>query len=116
MTDKAFCRSVIIAAMLLGVAHAGPAVDFVKDVQPIFEKSCLGCHGSALQMGGLRLDAKNFALAGGQSGKVIQPGNASGSMLYRRIAGTGGQARMPIGAKPLEPAQIELIRSWIEHG
>ena len=85
MTDKAFCRSVIIAAMLLGVAHAGPAVDFVKDVQPIFEKSCLGCHGSALQMGGLRLDAKNFALAD----QIRQRLTQLGVTLEDRPGGTG---------------------------
>jgi mono/diheme cytochrome c family protein len=91
-------------------------VDFAKEIQPIFEKSCYSCHGEKLQMAGLRLDSKKLALAGGQSGKVIHPGKASESSLYKRVAGIGDQARMPMGGKPLEPAQIGLIQAWIDQG
>jgi hypothetical protein len=49
-------------------------VDFSRDIQPILEKSCYGCHGAKMQMGGLRLDSKKLALDGGQSGKAIIPG------------------------------------------
>lgn len=91
-------------------------VDFVKEIQPIFEKSCYSCHGEKLQMAGFRLDSKKLAFAGGQSGKVIHPGKASESALYKRVAGIGDQARMPMGGKPLEPTQIALIQAWIDQG
>lgn len=90
-------------------------VDFVKDVQPIFAKSCYGCHGPKQQMGGLRLDSKKAALAGGISGQDIHPGKAAESPLYLRVAGLGDLARMPMGGK-LEPAQIETIKKWIDQG
>ncbi len=90
--------------------------DYAHDIQPIFAQSCYGCHGPKSQMGGLRLDAKGPALAGGQSGKVILPGNATGSILLKRISGSGEQARMPMGGKPLAPAQIATIKAWIENG
>jgi len=67
-------------------------------------------------MAGLRLDSKKLAFAGGQSGKAIHPGKASESSLYKRVAGIGDQARMPMGGKPLEPAQIGLIQAWIDQG
>ena len=95
---------------------AADRIDFVKDIQPIFQKSCYRCHGPKLQMGGLRLDAKKPALAGGQSGKAIQPGSASESPLYKRIAGIGEQPRMPMGGEPLAAAEIALIRAWIDQG
>ena len=91
-------------------------VDFQKDIQPIFEKACYICHGPGTQMSGFRLDLKQAAFAGGASGKVIIPGKASDSSLYKRVAGIGGLARMPFGGKPLESAQIELIRNWIDQG
>ena len=94
----------------------GQAVDFVRDVQPIFVKSCNGCHGEKAQQAGLRLDSKALALAGGQSGKVILPGQAGTSSLYQRVAGIGEQARMPMGGKPLPPEQIDTLKRWIEQG
>ena len=88
---------------------AAPAIDFARDIQPIFAKSCNGCHG-ATAMGGLRLDSKALAA------KAIKPGNASASSLYTRIAGLGEQARMPMGGKPLAPGQINAIKVWIDEG
>ncbi len=108
----------ILCGGLLAVGTAGAAgkVDFVRDIQPIFEKSCYGCHGPKQQMAGLRLDARQVALAGGRSGKVILPGKPADSLLYQRVAGIGDQARMPMGGKPLDPEKIAAIQAWIEQG
>ena len=91
-------------------------VDFAKDIQPIFERSCYSCHGAKTQLGGLRLDSKTLASSGGQSGKAFVPGKAAESHLYQRVAGIGDQARMPMGGEPLPPEQIALIRAWIDQG
>ena len=90
-------------------------IDFARDILPILEHSCHSCHGSGLQMGQLRLDSKEFLLAGGQSGRVIQPGKAVESALYQRVAGIGDLERMPLGGA-LENRQVELIRAWIDQG
>ena len=95
---------------------ASASVDFPKQIQPIFESSCYGCHGPKMQMAGLRLSEKSAALAGGQSGAAIIPGKSADSPLYRRVAGLGDQPRMPMGGKPLDAAQIALIRAWIDQG
>ena len=92
------------------------AVDFVRDVQPILQRSCAGCHGAKSQMASLRLDGREAAMRGGQSGKVVVPGKSAESSMYLRVAGIGEQARMPMGAKPLAPAEIAAIRNWIDEG
>src|SRR5438034_3123717 len=98
-------------------ADVAPAkVDFLQQIQPVLESSCYGCHGPKMQMAGLRLSEKSAALAGGQSGAVIIPGKSADSPLYRRVAGLGDQPRMPLGGKPLDASQIELIRTWIDQG
>ena len=111
-------RCTILAALtaFLLPAQSPQPVDFTHDVQPILAKSCEGCHGAKLQLGGLRLDARDAALAGGQSGKAIEPGSSEKSNLYTRITGKGDQARMPMGGKPLPPDQLETIRLWLEQG
>ncbi|HCC56802.1 MAG TPA: hypothetical protein DEQ47_05980, partial [Solibacterales bacterium] len=96
---------------LLGIAYGqATKVDFVKDIQPIFQKSCLMCHGPHQQMGNLRLDAKQSVFA-----KVVVPGKSAESPLYQRVAGTGDVARMPMGGV-LAKAQIDTIKAWIDQG
>jgi mono/diheme cytochrome c family protein len=36
------------------------APDYVKDIKPIFERSCVKCHGPEKRKSGLRLDKKRF--------------------------------------------------------
>lgn len=91
-------------------------VDFTRDIEPVFSKSCNSCHGAKTQMGSLALVSSKLAMTGGVSGKVIVPGDAANSTLYQRVAGIGDQARMPMGGKPLPPAQVDLIRRWIAEG
>jgi len=92
------------------------AARLFSEVQPVFAQSCFGCHGAKVQLGGLRLDEKSAAFAGGKSGKVILPGDAANSQILKRLAGAGGLARMPLGGAPLPPEKIELIRQWIDAG
>ncbi len=103
--------SIWTCVFAFGIAQeSATKVDFAKDVQPIFEKSCYACHGAKTQMGGLRLDSKQIAFS-----KAIQAGDAAKSALYQRVAGLGDQARMPMGGK-LEPRQIALLKTWIDQG
>jgi hypothetical protein len=89
---------------------ASGAVDFVRDIQPIFQKSCLMCHGPQTQMAGLRVDAKQSVLT-----RVVVPGKSAESRLYRRVAGIGDVARMPMGGR-LSDDQIAMIKTWIDEG
>src|SRR5579872_3820213 len=74
-------------------------VDFQRDIQPIFEANCYGCHGPNTQLSGFRLDVKQAAMVGGTVGKNrdVVPGKAAESALYARVAGLGGVERMPMG-------------------
>jgi mono/diheme cytochrome c family protein len=110
-----FCVAAAAAPFFSGSA-ANQAVDFARDIQPIFEATCYKCHGPKSARGQLRLDNKMVALKGGISGAAIIPGDAKKSLLMRRILGADGEARMPMGGAPLKPAQIELIRKWIDQG
>ncbi len=98
------------------VVSAFQQIEFVRDIQPIFESQCVACHGAKKAAGQLRLDGKASALKGGISGSSIVPGNSKASLLLTRILGEGGQAQMPMGGDPLKPEQIELIRQWIDAG
>ena len=89
-------------------------ITFAHDIAPIFQKNCIACHGSEKPQGGLRLDSEAATLKGGESGKVIIPGDSEKSPLVKRLLGVGEEARMPMGADPLPASQIKLIRAWID--
>jgi mono/diheme cytochrome c family protein len=89
-------------------------ITFARDIAPIFQKSCNSCHGSEKPQGGLRLDSEAATLKGGESGKVIVPGDSEKSPLVKRLVGVGEEARMPMGADPLPANQIKMIRAWID--
>ena len=90
-------------------------VNFVHDLQPIFNTSCVRCHGSSVQMGQLRLDPKP-GFTRGDFGKAIIPGKSGESLLVQRIQGLGDKVRMPLEGDPLSVEQAALIRVWIDQG
>ncbi|MBS1833541.1 MAG: DUF1549 domain-containing protein, partial [Acidobacteria bacterium] len=102
---------ILSVCVLLAQENAAAAkVDFEREVRPVFEKSCYGCHSAKAQMGALRLDTKAGAA------RTIAPGKPGESTLYTRIMGRGDLPRMPMGGKPLEAAQIATIKTWIAQG
>ena len=83
--------------LLLAAASSVAALsaqDFVKDIQPIFRKKCVGCHGAAQQVNGLRLDDGVAALKGGYSGPAIVRGKSAESKLIERMVRRGSRAEL----------------------
>src|SRR5690349_21655908 len=112
-------RSRCLAAVVALAAHAAPtsAPDFVRDVQPLLAARCLVCHGSKMQMHGLRLDRRTDALRGGESGvPAVVPGNSAQSLLIRYVAGLDPKVVMPPSGPRLTAEQVALLRAWIDRG
>ncbi len=92
-------------------------VDFTREIQPILTRSCLSCHGSRKQRGGLRLDQARAARRGGDSGPVLKPGDAGHSRLMSLVSGLDPELKMPpAGKPPLTAAEMGLLRAWIDQG
>src|SRR5262245_24040028 len=111
-----FPRSVVAVFLLPLASYAEvPArIDFQRDVRPLFEKRCFGCHGPEQQMANFRLDRRRDALRGG-SIVVIAPGSSSASRLFHKISGTRYGQRMP-PTGPLSDDEIEIIKRWLDQG
>src|SRR5579885_659868 len=112
--------AVLIAVLASGTvlqARSGdqPAVEFQKEIAPIFRSSCAPCHITAV-MGKLKLDSEASVLKGGESGPVVVAGHSADSLLVKRLLGTTDAPRMPMGAPPLSPDKIKMIRAWIDAG
>ena len=94
-----------------------PTVDFAREIAPILESKCLPCHGPEKQRSGYRVDVRAIALEGGEySAPNIVPGNAAKSPLYLYVSGGDPEMEMPPKGEPLNPAEIDLIKRWIDEG
>lgn len=91
-------------------------IDFRRDIEPLLRIHCHSCHGATQQAGGLRLDNRAAALAGGYSGLVIQPFNSAESKLIHLVAGVKKDLVMPMAGERLTAVQIGLLRAWIDQG
>ena len=101
---------------------ADKTVSYETDIKPIFDKSCIKCHGEQKPKGKLRLDSLQGVLKGGEDGKVIVPGKSTESVLMANIVHLGDpDDYMPppknkAGIGPLTKQEIGVIRAWIDQG
>lgn len=102
--------------LLLFAAQPSIAVDFTRDIQPIFREHCYQCHGPQKQEAAFRLDHKPTALKGGDFGVAIVPGKADESRLMHAVLGTNPKMRMPRKGDPLTADQMAKIKAWIDAG
>ncbi len=115
---------VLLAASNAGVLRAQDTpkkvpdkVSFYKDIRPIFQSHCQGCHQPAKARGDYIMTAFDKLLAGGDSGKkAIVPGHPDQSYLLETITPVKGKANMPEGRPALDPSDIEMVKRWIVQG
>ena len=86
---------------------------FENEVRPLLAQSCIKCHGSEKQEGGLRLDSLDHMLAGGDSGPAITPGAVADSLIVSAIRYQDFE--MPPSGQ-LSPEAQQVLESWIEQG
>ncbi len=86
---------------------------FESEVRPVLVKRCYECHAAEKQKGALRLDSREGAIAGGDSGPAIEPGDAESSLLVEAIRYESYE--MPPDGQLPEDEAAALIK-WIEMG
>jgi hypothetical protein len=99
------------------VSAAGLEV-FEKHVRPVLIDRCYKCHseteGSKVK-GGLRLDTREGLLRGGDSGKVIVPGEPARSLLITAVGYHDQTIQMP-PKEPLSREQVAYFEQWVKLG
>jgi len=91
------------------------AVEFFEaKVRPLLVDRCQSCHGNGKAKGGLKLETRAEALAGGPSGPAVVPGKPGESLLVEAI-NYGDVLQMPPKSK-LPPEEIATLTRWVEQG
>ncbi len=116
-------RVSLFALMTIGLPTAATAdepakVSYYKDVRPIFQQHCNGCHQPAKPMGGYVMTTHADLFKAGEQGKAgVVAGKPAGSYLIDQVkVHENGKAEMPRGRDPLNPIQIKMLTDWIAQG
>ncbi|MBM3841157.1 MAG: hypothetical protein FJ398_25025 [Verrucomicrobia bacterium] len=136
MTIRSIALGLGLITLSLGTARAAdpdisklpPAakkegVTYEKDIKPIFEKSCINCHGPEKPKSKYRLDSREAAIKGGSSGEaaVVVGKSEKSPMVIQAADLVEEDLRMPpVDKRDKYPAltkeQIGLLRAWIDQG
>jgi mono/diheme cytochrome c family protein len=95
--------------------RAGGDVNFWKDVYPVFERSCLSCHGPRRPSGGFRADRRESLIGPDPDDRWVMPGDSAHSPLLGVVSGTRPGLPYPDRHR-LADAERDLIRRWIDAG
>jgi mono/diheme cytochrome c family protein len=87
-------------------------VYFVNDIMPIISSNCTmsGCHDNITHAEGVNLTTYNGII------KIVTPGNAGNSKLYKSLNKTGDERMPPPPMAALSAAQKSKIAIWINQG
>jgi mono/diheme cytochrome c family protein len=119
--------TVALADLELGDATKLPpaaktaGVTYAKDIKPIFEASCVKCHGGEKPKAKYNMETLAGILKGGSEGQAIVPGDSAKSALVHQAADLVTDMEMPPTDKrdkypALTKDQIGLVRAWIDQG
>ena len=121
MASSRFLLLLVALSFVLTVREstAAPAGDiefFEKQVRPLLIRRCYRCHSKNSKpiKGGLRLDTRQGARRGGDSGPAVVPGQPDASLLIKAIR-YGGVVEMPPKSK-LAKKEIAILTRWVRIG
>ena len=128
MNNRHSIMSLLVVALLVG-AGCTRQVSFSQNVKPILDAKCLSCHdgsGEGSAKSGFNVKTYDSLMVGTKLGKVIVPGDAVSSTLYRLISHQaspeihmpphGGQSLAKGKGEPLTQGEIDAIKLWINQG
>jgi mono/diheme cytochrome c family protein len=95
---------------------AGRPVDFVKDIKPLFESSCVKCHAKGKAKGDFSLETRDAFLKGGETGAGAIAGKSAESYVVELVAAIDPDNVMPKKGSRWTTEQIGLLRAWIDQG
>src|SRR5687768_11151230 len=107
--------TLLLASPVLAADAQPSKVNFQDHVMPIFRNACLNCHNADKKKGGLDISSYGATIAGSDGSKVVVPGDADASLLFKTMAHIE-EPKMPQKADKLPAKDIQTIKDWINGG
>ena len=99
-------RFTLAAALAFPLYAADPS--YFRDIRPVLQRQCQGCHQPNLKSSNLDLTTYEALAKGGKQGPGI-------SLLLKYLTGES-KPQMPLGQPPLAAEAIDLVRAWVAAG
>jgi len=113
-------KSPLIAALVITSAVSASAVDFTKDIKPIFSQKCYACHAvsKGKEKGDVALDTPEKLAEVIKPGGHVIPGSPEKSTLLIsvKLPDDDDEVMPPKGKNRLTPAEITTLETWIKEG
>ena len=104
-----------ILAVAAGLCRADePPVSFARQVLPVLQRKCQGCHQPAKPLGKLNLTTYEAAKAGGKTGPGFVAGKPDDSTLLDQVEGDP-PAMPPMGPR-LTKDEVGTLARWVAQG
>jgi hypothetical protein len=101
-------------------ATGNETVLFSRDIAPWFVNLCLNCHGGNTPRSGFSVETFEKIMKGGNSGRVVLPGNTKDSRMWHLVGEQetpdGKPLKMPPGQALITTTNHRNLRTWIEEG
>src|SRR5262245_30905077 len=106
----------LVLAALPPAARADDPDLFESRVRPVLAERCFKCHSAKAgkAKGGLRLDARDAVVKGGDTGPAVVPGKPGESLLLQAVRHAGDLKMPPDGKLP--DGQIAALEEWVRRG
>jgi WD40 repeat protein len=99
------------------VDDGGDAVSFARDIRPVLQSKCFGCHQPNQAGGGLDLTRYENLLLPADSGQAaLVVGQAQASAILQLVSTENGPPAMPPTGDPLTAQEQDRLRRWIDQG
>lgn len=110
----------IVAALVSSSLLSASAVDFTKDIKPIFTQKCYACHAvsKGKEKGDVALDTPEKLAEVIKPGGHIVPGDPTKSTLFLsvKLADDDDEVMPPKGKNRLTPSEVTALETWIKEG
>lgn len=116
--QRAFLLLLILTAGVVQNLWAAEVaeIEYNRDIAPLFQKYCNGCHNAQEPDGELTLQNFKGLMRGGANGAVVVPGQPDKSRLILVLEKQAEPFMPPEGEKAPSKAEVALLRAWVKAG
>lgn len=103
----------LLGCLASDACHAASG-SYVRDVAPILQRHCTGCHHPGKPKGDVDLTSVAAMRRPGRNGAAVVAGNPSESLLLSEVQGV--MPAMPKEGDPLPAGKVAVLERWIREG
>jgi len=108
-----FTGAAVVAFAIPAHSQTPAAASFERDLQPVLNRDCAGCHTAGGHAGDFRMDSFESFMKGGEDGSPVIMGDPEHSMIMKAVLYQDPVRKMPPTKGKIADEDIAVIRNWI---